>query len=72
MIPGHYLAKNCMGSFGWVGVGEWGILVEMGEGRRRYGMWNSQRVDHAGDKNLECKKKIKIKRRRTEFPVSFF
>jgi hypothetical protein len=33
--------------------------VEVGVGVRvvrRYGMWNSQRADQEGDKNLECKK----------------
>lgn len=34
-------------------------LEGAGGGERRYGMWNSQRVDWEGDKNLDCLKKIK-------------
>ena len=32
------------------GGGGGGILVERGREGRRYGMWNSQRVDWEGDK----------------------
>jgi hypothetical protein len=30
-------------------------------GSRRYRMWNNQRVDQEGDKNLDCKRRSKNK-----------
>jgi hypothetical protein len=40
----------------WWGGGGGGILVERGREGRRYGMWNSQRVDWEGYKIWTMKK----------------